>query len=212
MWKILKFSLYLLLLSVSTSCLDVVRTVKVTQLVPYTIEVTRVVSPTVDTTKAKLQTVTSTPIIPITAVLSKETVIPSPQPTKLNINIDYYNGIVTIAQYYTLLDQGLYKEAYNLLSSSMPHIKTLENYVSGAKAAFKKVKIIVVQPYNEWAKQQGYIVPQDPMNKIKFFTQIIAEGEGNMSGSAMNGEVQTLFITLILENGEWKIYSISTSP
>jgi hypothetical protein len=43
-----------------------------------------------------------------------------------------------------------------------------------------------------------------------FFVQIIAEGEGIMSGSAVSGEVQTLFITVIREDDQWMIDSFST--
>lgn len=204
--------LCVLLLSILTSCRGISQMVKATQLPPSTIGVTSQVSPTVMATKTLSQTVVETQSSPITTVFPSETVIPAVQTAQSDENVAYYNGIVVIARYYTLLDQGLYEEAYKFLSPSMPHIKTLEDYVMGAKVAFKKVQILVVQPYYEWATRQGYSVPQDSRDKKQFYTQIIAEGEGNMSGSAMNGEVQTLFITLVLEKGEWNIYSINTSP
>jgi hypothetical protein len=38
---------------------------------------------------------------------------------------------------------------------------------------------------------------------------IIAEGEGKMSGSRLSGELQTQYVTVKLEDGEWKIDSFS---
>lgn len=210
--KTLKFYLCAILLSVLTSCHNTVQTIEATRLVPYTVEVTREIPPAIVPTQTKFPTIVETQTRPLITVPAKETVIGPVQTAQSNEKIAYYNGIRIIARYYTLLDQGLYDEAYKLLSPSMPHIKTLEDYVVGAKVAFKKVQILVVQPYYEWAEQQGYSVLQDSKEKKRFLTQIIAEGEGNMSGSAMNGEVQTLFITLLLEDSEWKIYSINTSP
>lgn len=46
----------------------------------------------------------------------------------------------------------------------------------------------------------------------RFYVQIIAEGEGGMSGAIPNGALQTIFLTLINEDGEWKIDSFATSP
>ncbi len=52
----------------------------------------------------------------------------------------------------------------------------------------------------------------DSTDKKRFYVQIIAWGEGRMTGSAVSGELQTLFITLVRENGEWKIDSMDTAP
>jgi hypothetical protein len=44
-----------------------------------------------------------------------------------------------------------------------------------------------------------------------FYTEIYSEGESGMAGSVENG-VHTYFVTVIFENGEWKIYSANTAP
>lgn len=46
---------------------------------------------------------------------------------------------------------------------------------------------------------------KDTENQKQFVVVMKAWGEGNMSGSAMNGQTQTLHIMLTLEDGQWKI-------
>lgn len=77
----------------------------------------------------------------------------------------------------------------------------------------KKVQIIAVRPlYVDIERQGGRSNPVDTLDEKRFFVQIIAWGEGRMSGSVMSGDLQTLFITLVQENGEWKIKSFATAP
>lgn len=123
----------------------------------------------------------------------------------------YFEGMIVIAQYYKLLDQAQYQEAYQLLgSTARQHAPDVEDYVASAARAFKNVKILVIEPYDEWVRQQGHAPSNDPELKNIFYVQIVAEGEGKMSGSAASGEVQTLFITVVSEDGEWKIDSFAT--
>lgn len=158
---------------------------------------------TIEVTRLVLQTV-------------QVTVITTPEPVEGNHTLSpnsavYFEGIVLIAKYYQLLDQALYEDAYQLLGvSAKQHSPNLENYVASSTRAYKSVKIVGIQPYDEWIRQQGHKPPLDPKLMNVFYVQIIAEGEGAMSGSAISGEVQTLFITVVLEDDKWRIDSFST--
>jgi hypothetical protein len=130
------------------------------------------------------------------------------KPTQPYQDIGYYDGIIVITQYYTFLGHGLYEEAYRLLSHSA-QAYSLDEYVNLNKNAYKVVSIISIQPYYIWAEQQGYKVNPDPENKKRFYVAIYAEGEGGWSGSAPNGK-QFFFVTMILDNLEWKLDSWAT--
>lgn len=161
-----------------------------------------------------VQTVEVTRIIPQTVVVTA-----TPEPAAITAEIQYpddnsayFDGILTITQYYKLLDQGKYREAYQLLSkSARQHVPDLDEYIESKTLAFKSVKIVTIQPFDEYVKQQGGENWQDFENNNEFYVQLIAFGEGPMSGAAISGEIQTLFITVVQEDGVWKIDSWSTS-
>ncbi|MBN1449521.1 MAG: hypothetical protein JW963_00765 [Anaerolineales bacterium] len=185
----------LLLTFILASCSSgAIQTVEVTRLVPQTIEVTRIVQPTAITTPVA------------------EPAILSPTESQPVQDSGYYDGIIVITQYYTFLGHGLYEEAYQLLSSSAQSPQGLEDYVTNKQIAFKTVEIIKIEPYYIAVENQGGEAKPDPVDKKRFTIQIKAWGQGNMSGSVESGSLQTLFLTLIQENGKWKIDSFSTAP
>lgn len=183
--KVISLIISILTIILLTSCAGIpMQRVEVTRLVPQTVQVT----------------VITTPVSPTSVNNTLE-----------SENAVYFEGISVIAQYYKLLDQALYKDAYQLLGASAKlHAPNLEDYIASSTRAFKSVKIIAIQPYDEWVKQQGNQPPLDPAMANVFFVQIIAEGEGIMSGSAVSGEVQTLFITVVRGDDRWMIDSFST--
>jgi hypothetical protein len=200
--KLVILFLSLLLVCVFAACTGTIQTVEVTRLVPQTVEVTKIVPQTVIVTQPVQRTAT---IIP-------KTPIPVDIRTKPDQSTAYYDGTIVLAKYYTLLDQKLYGQAYQLLSSSRPNAKSLEEFVNGhEKVEIYTFELISVQPYYEWAKEQGSKSSPDSETKKRFYIRVYAEGEGGMAGSVTNG-VHTFFATLVWENGEWKIYSINTSP
>jgi hypothetical protein len=142
--------------------------------------------------------------------LKTATVIP---PTPLPLDTGYYEGIIIITQYYTFLGHGLYEEAYQLLgSAARQHAPSLNEYMQTAKIWFKKIDIITIEPFYVNVKKYGGGAEPDTMNRKRFYVQIIAWGEGRLSGSRMSGELQTLFLSLIKEDGKWKIESFNTAP
>jgi hypothetical protein len=171
------------------------------------------------------QIANATPLVPQTAKattampqsIAAPTIIetvPSKAVTQPYQDLGYYDGIVVITQYYTYLGHGLYEEAYQLLSSSArQHSPDIGEYVQNGKQWFRKVQIIAVRPlYVDVERQGGRYSPPDSLDEKRFMVQIIAWGEGRMSGSAVSGDLQELFITLAKENGEWKIKSLATAP
>lgn len=171
----------------------------------------RVPQPAETTDTTPLETATEKSAATATQIRKTATPLePMPQPD----DIGYYEGIITITRYYTFLGHGLYEEAYQLLgSSARKHSPSLEEYVENGKRWFKKVKIITIQPYPVFIKEQGgQLRSSDSTNIRRFYVQIIAWGEGRMSGSRVSGEVQTLFLRLVKEDGEWKIDEFGTAP
>jgi len=49
------------------------------------------------------------------------------------------------------------------------------------------------------------------MNRKMFYVEIISWGEGRMSGSAVSGDIQSIYLSLVKEDGKWKIESFNTS-
>jgi hypothetical protein len=193
--KVPKTTMFLLLALVFSAC--VIKS-------PQTVNVTPLVSQTAMSTDPNQSIATHTPI-------KAESTKLVTQPYQES---GYYDGIVVITQYYTLTGHGLYEEAYSLLSSVAPHHKSLEEYLQNSKAMqIKKIKIVTIQPlYLEVEKQGGQYGLPDPIDKKRFYVQIIAWGEGKMAGAVLSGDLQELFVTVIQENGEWKIFSSDTAP
>lgn len=194
--------IFLSFLLITTACnARVVQTVEVTRVIPQTIEVTKVISQTIEVTPES-QPVTTTP----------KQIYSTQDESQLVLDVDDYTGIVVVTQYYTFLGHGLYEEAYQLLSSSAQQFHSLDEYVQMATSSFKTVEIVSILPYKVAVKNQGGRVHPDPEDKKRFAVQIRAWGEGNMSGSRVNGELQDLFLELVNENGKWRIESFATAP
>lgn len=122
----------------------------------------------------------------------------------------YYDGVVVLSQYYTFLGNDLHEKAYDLLSSTAKsHHPSVEQYLEISRLSFHQVEIKQIVPYKDWAPLFGLRYNKDTENKKQFVVVLKAWGEGNLSGSAMNGQVQTLHILLILEGGQWKIDEFS---
>jgi hypothetical protein len=117
-----------------------------------------------------------------------------------------------LTRYYTFLGHGLPEEAYMLLSENSRSSRTLEDFVRYGDMWFRTVEIVSIIPFHEAVRLQGGISTPDPPNKRMFTVEIRAWGEGKMSGSRMSGDLQLLFITLVLEDGNWKIDHFATAP
>lgn len=136
-----------------------------------------------------------------------------PQTTPIRIDPAYFNGLISITKYYTDLDLGLFEEAYNLLSASIQARRDKDEFLELAPSFYLSVRITKIEPIFIFARQHSYNTPTPETGDIRsFYVCIIPEGEGGMSGSALNGVVLSQFISLIQENSDWKIDSFATSP
>ena len=185
------FSILLLIYTLVACNSEPTQTIEVTRSIPQTVEVTRLVSQTEIATRIVNEIITATPDSPVV----------TEQPCQPNADALLIDGGIVIVQYYTLLDYGLFEEAYQLLSSSAQSPRSLEDFVAGAEMAFETVQIVTVQFSSEDSDRQK-----------QFYVEIVAEGEGGMSGSVPNGIVQHLWLKVIQENGEWRIDSFNTAP
>ncbi len=201
--------LFLLVLAACRS--ENTQVVKETPFIPHLIEITKVVQQNVEITRIVPQTVTVTQIVEERTDSTLEPPIISAT-LRTDINPDYFDGVIVITQYYTFLGNGLYEQAYRLLSASAHNASSLEDYIEMASHAFKAVEIDSILPYYIAVEQQGGQATPDPGNKIRFAVQIRSWGDGNASGSQPNGVLQDLFLGLILEDGMWKIDSFATAP
>ena len=132
------YMLYILLAFILfTACTSsITQEVEVTRLVPHTVQVTVITTP-----------VSSAPV----------------NQTQEPENEVYFEGIIVIAQYYKLFDQALFENAYQLLgASTKQHSPSLEDHIASSTRAFGSVKVVVIQPYDEWVGQQGHPLPRDP--------------------------------------------------
>lgn len=149
-----------------------------------------------------------------TEQLELDTLTPILAATKPYQDLGYYDGIVVITQYYTFLGHNHYAEAYSLLSQHKPNLESLEEFIQNREVEkIEKIKIVTIQPYFVHTEGQGVrLKSPDSENEKRFYVQIIAWGEGRMVGGAVSGWPQTLFLTLVKEDGEWKIFSGGTAP
>lgn len=121
----------------------------------------------------------------------------------------YFDGAVVITQYFTLEDHGFGEEYLALLS------KGLYKKVQGTpEPNIQSIKINTLEPYpiteykNKWPPQTI------PENELRFHVRytVIYKGAAWNNGGTPTPYREQRFISLIKENGEWKIDKINSSP
>jgi hypothetical protein len=134
--------------------------------------------------------------------------IPSPSLSS-RVDQSYYDALAAIGRYYTFFNHGFYEQAYRLRSSSSPHLGSLEKYTADMQLSKIKVnRAVEITPF--YAPQWRFpCLTPDPVKGRTFYAGIYAEGENGVAGSVSNG-VHGYFINMVLENGEWKIYSVNS--
>jgi hypothetical protein len=161
---------------------------------PPAVELTRVVQKPAATKTVALA-------LPVTIQVDSSTVLLEP---------DYFDGVIVLTRYYTLLEHGLYKEVLPLYSSSL-----LKSYGGkNIEVDLKSVKLKGIQPYSYWLAKTGQSPQQIPENELRYIVYITWFHNApawNVGGTPQPDE-QTRFISLIRENGEWKLYELQSSP
>ena len=198
-----KLIFYLLITVILVACNgNIVQTVEITRLVPQTVEVTRII-PQPAATSESVTLVTDLPSIKI-------------QTDSISVPLDpsYFDGFIVLTQFYTLLDHGLYEEAVSLFSSSKQNINGVEADIAYYESSMESVKIRFIIPYDYWLAKQGIEPPPSRKNEIRFVvgkTVIYKGAAWNDNGTPVPHN-ETRFISLVLENGQWKIDEINSSP
>lgn len=178
--------------------------VEVTQLAPQTTEDTRVMQQFTTTQGSEnkiVSTVSPTTSLSVTVLSDSLSFQMSPA---------YFDGFIVLTRYYTLLDHGFFEEVLPLYSSSLLKKSRGKNFESDLKS----VEVIAIRPYNYWRAQQGLSPQPIPENEIRYIVGTIVFHKApawNKSGTPMPDE-QTRFVSLVLEDGEWKLNEINSSP
>ena len=189
-----------------------------TPTIPQTVEVTRIVTQIIEVTRV-VQQPTTIPESGIATAVTGPTVTPPPvtvQADGLSVLIDpaYFDGLIVLTQYYTLLNHGLYEESYPLLSSSQQKIYNFKDYASFYTHDLKALEIEGIHPYNYWRAQQSFPALQIPPDELRYVIYLTVFHNGaawNEGGTPMPDKV-TGFQSLVFENNEWKIDEFNTSP
>jgi hypothetical protein len=125
-----------------------------------------------------------------------------------------FDGVMVLAQFYTLSAHGFYEEAYDLLSASRKKAMSLEDYVKNEKMTKPKpIHLFTIQPYYEWALREGIDVVKEPEGVKRFAVWLSTyEGEGSTAGSETDYVLSIPIVTMVLEKEKWKICSSSDVP
>ncbi len=155
----------------------------------------------IQTVQKPATTETASPGLPVTIQAGSTTVLLEP---------DYFDGVIVLARYYTLLEHGLYKEVLPMYSSSLLKRNEGKNF----EVDIKSIELRGIQPYNYWLAQQGQPLPPIPENEIRYvvYTTVFHKAPAWNVGGTPQPDRQTTFVSLILENGEWKLYELQSSP
>lgn len=188
----------------SEETLSVPQTLEVTRLVPQTIEVTRIVQqPIIPTESESTTTSTESTVTPLSIAV---------QAGSFSVQMDpaYFDGFIVLMQYYTLLDHGLFEEVLPLYSSSLLKKSGGGNFESDLKS----VEVRSIRPYNYWRAQQGLPPQPIPENEIRYIvgTIVFHKAPAWNQGETPTPDEQTRFVSLILEDGEWKLNEFNSSP
>lgn len=194
-----KLILCLLLMFVLTSCSSAIQTVEVTRLVSQTVEVTDVILQSTVTPEVG----NSTPVVSV-VIQTDDVSVP--------MDAVYFDGIIVLTQYYTFLNLEAYEDAVSLYSSSILERNGFEAEVEHFEYDLEAVNIISILPLNYWLAQQGRSMPATPENEMHFIveTDVFHKGAAWNEGGTPKPDNQVRFITLVEENGEWKIDEINS--
>ena len=203
-----------LTLVLATACSPTIQTVEVTRMIPQTVVATQLV-PVTTTPRPTSTPVTPTPT-PIPTEKPSPTPIPpfnypkpgtftptptqTPEPTHVAI-MALQDPAIVVVQYYTLLGQHLFKEAYQL-HGSKDHTNSPDEEALMMAQAYQSVQVLKVVRYNDWIKQNHINMP--PASDNVYYVQLYVVGENMVEMTPVNGIVETYAWT-IRENGEVKL-------
>ena len=116
---------------------------------------------------------------------------------------------IVTAQYYTLTDLHLYKEAHQLLSSHEMRNNPLKNFSVMMEQSYQTIRVLKVVRYNDWIKQNQIQMP--PAKENVYYVQLYVIGENMAEMAPVNGVVEN-YVWAIRENGAVKSSLMARYP
>lgn len=128
----------------------------------------------------------------------------------VKINPDYFDGIIVLTRYYTLLDHGFYEEVLSLYSSNLLKKSRGKNF----EADLKSVVIRFIYPYDYWLAKEGWPPKDIPTGEIRFVvgTTVYHKAAAWNIGGTPEPDHQLRFVSLVMEGEEWRLFEFNSSP
>ena len=181
---------YLILLMVLVACNPANPSpLEVTRIVPQIVEATRLVTP-----------------MELPSTSNPGPTLPFPTASAPNPDTAYYDGLVAITTYTTLLENGLNEKAYQMLCQDGQN-NSLEEF---KRQKVSTVHILAAQPYSDYARQAGIQPLPETDTRLVFHLKVYVAGEGGMFGSVPNG-IHNFRGWVVWEDGEWRVCGFGTS-
>jgi hypothetical protein len=120
-----------------------------------------------------------------------------------------------VEAYYEFMNAQKYSEAYQLLSPLKPHLKTIEEYVSGAENHYKSYELLSVESLPSWVSttftndptKNKTVVENDQCKR--FIVEVKVEYKEDQMGAGPSG-TYSYALTVIKDEDGWKIVQIDT--
>jgi hypothetical protein len=109
---------------------------------------------------------------------------------------------IVVIQYYTLIGEHLYQQAYQLLGSYERRKSPYDDFALGMDQGYKVVKVLKVVRFNDWIKQNHSNMV--PAKDNVYYEQLYVKGYDMAEMAPVDGIVESYAWT-IRENGEVKL-------
>lgn len=187
-----KFILGIGLLLVLSAC--------VLQPTPEVIEITKIVEQTVEVPQ----------IIKETVIVTETNPTPDDSQTdeKFFIPAEYFDAMVAVVQHYSFLETKQCEAYYDSFSEWGRPQNSKEDMINNCLSTFSDIQLISAVPYNYLLTVEGKNVLNEPDDLVFFVVNYRETLEGDINHER---NVQG-WISVVNENGSWKIGKGSTSP
>jgi hypothetical protein len=119
-----------------------------------------------------------------------------------------------IRAYFAYLDDGNCKQAYQLLASARANAQDLTTYVKGCQDAWAGARVVSIRSMGEWLAERGVTPSPDQVGSLdqpRYAVEVDMQWKEGWVPVVPAG-VNLQFITLVQEDGEWKLLEIGTGP
>jgi hypothetical protein len=119
---------------------------------------------------------------------------------------------IMVIEYYTLIEHGLYRDAYDLINPMSPQKPGFDQYSEQVKVIYNKLDLLTVEPYPKWAERNGLRELPTSDEIQYFYVELLAWSKSETSSDSTSSVEQHMFIKLKKEGDGWTIYSFATNP